>query len=168
VLHNWLPDAGPRSTAELLALALTVDDARDTVSREHGFAGWRDAAANGRRRGDATFERAVEDLLGGDLGAFGATLVAAPELVVRRSHYGHRATLLHYVAANGVEIYRQRVPRNVAEVAALLLAHGADPRATAWAYGRERTTRQLLVSSGHPHAAGVTKAVLAVLDGGGV
>ena len=38
----------------------------------------------------------------------------------------HRATLLHYVGANGVEDYRQRSPQNAVAVAEALLAAGAE------------------------------------------
>jgi hypothetical protein len=163
-LHNWLPNAGSRSTQELFDLSLSIDDALETVSRAHGFSSWRSAASGGRRRGDPAFERTVEDLLVGDIPALARSLERFPDLIVRRSHYGHRATLLHYLAANGVETYRQRVPRNASNIALLLLQRGADPLATANMYGANQTTRDLLISSSHPFGAGVTDEVLAVLD----
>jgi hypothetical protein len=166
-LHNWLPGAAGRSTQELFDLSLSIDDALETESRAHGFSGWKAAACEGQRRGDAVLERAVEDLLRGDLSALAAALAGAPDLVARRSHYGHRATLLHYLAANGVETYRQRVPRNALKIALLLLQRGADPLATANMYGANRTTRGMLISSSHPSEAGVTDELLAVLDGAG-
>ena len=60
-----------------------------------------------------------------------------PDLAVRRSAYGLRATLLHYTAANGVEIRRQVVPANAANVVAALLAASADRSAKLHAYGGE-------------------------------
>jgi hypothetical protein len=164
-LHNWLPNAGSRSPSELFDLPLSIDDAFEAVSRAHGFSRWSAAAADGRRRGDPVLERAVEDLLCGDIRALTTTLTNVPDLVARRSHYGHRATLLHYLAANGVETYRQRVPRNAPHLASLLLQQGADPLATANTYGAKRTMRELLVSSSHPSEAGVAVDLLAVLDG---
>jgi len=163
--HNWLPKAGSRSPSELFDLPLSIDDALEAVSRAHGFSRWSTAASDGRRRGDPVLERAVEDLLRGDTRALIATLASVPDLVARRSHYGHRATLLHYLASNGVETYRQRVPRNASQLASLLLRRGADPQATANAYGADHTTRELLISSSHPSEAGVALDVLAVLDG---
>ena len=71
--------------------------------------------------------------------------------------------MLHYLAANGVEIHRQVVPGNAAAVAELLLAHGAGVDATATAYGGELTTLDLLLSSAHPAHAGVTAELAAVL-----
>jgi hypothetical protein len=164
-LHNWLPSAGKRSTQELFDLALSIDDALEAVSRAHGFSCWRSAASDGRRRGDPDFERAVEDLLAGNIPALVGSVERFQDLGVRRSHYGHRATLLHYIAANGVETYRQRVPRNAAKIARVLLERGADPLATASMYGGNRTTKGMLISSSHPAEAGVTQEVLAVLDG---
>jgi len=164
-LHNWLPNTGGRSTQELFDLVLSIDDALETVSRAHGFSSWRSTASDGRRRGDSAFERAVEDLLAGEVPALVGSLDRFPDLVVRRSHYGHRATLLHYLAANGVETYRQRVPRSASKIARVLLQRGADPLATANMYGGNRTTKGMLLSSSHPAEAGVTNEVLAVLDG---
>jgi hypothetical protein len=43
--------------------------------------------------------------------------------------------LLHYTAANGVEIRRQVVPHSADQIAALLLSAGADVAATLNAYG---------------------------------
>src|SRR5262249_33670695 len=67
----------------------------------------------------------------------------------------HRATLLHYVAANGVEGYRQVTPPNAVEVAKTLLDAGAEVDALADMYGGECTTMSMLVSSCQPHNAGV-------------
>ena len=164
-LRNWLPNAGNRSTQDLFDLTLSKVDALETVARSHGFASWPEARAAGQKAGDPIFERAIEDLLVGDIPSLVGAIDRTQDLAVRRSHYGHRATLLHYLAANGVETYRQRVPMNASKVAAILVERGADVHATASAYGQNQTTRELLLSSGHPRAAGVTDDVLAVIDG---
>ena len=75
----------------------------------------------------------------------------------------HRATLLHYVAANGVENYRQRTPANAVDVARTLLRAGAGPDALADLYGGQCTTMSLLVSSDHPARAGVQSALVDTL-----
>ncbi len=114
------------------------------------------------------FEAAVEAVVDGALAHLQAALRDEPGLVAARSHWGHRATLLHYVADNGVEIHRQRVPAEAVAIARTLLDHGADPTATAPMYGRQQTTLGLLRSSGHPHAAGLTDPLAALLrDAGG-
>jgi hypothetical protein len=90
-------------------------------------------------------------------------LVDNPDLIARRSVYGHRATLLHYTAANGVEIRRQVVPANAAEITATLLDAGADAAATLHAYGGTPDTLAMLRSSAHPQAAGVAAGIERVL-----
>jgi hypothetical protein len=164
-LHNWLPTAGRRSTQELFDLSLSHGDALETVARAHGFGNWREAQSAGQKPGDPIFERAIEDLLLGDIPGLSRALDRTRDLVARRSHYGHRATLFHYLAANGVETYRQRVPLKASTIATILVERGADVLATASMYGKIQTTRGLLLSSGHPRAAGVTDEVLAVIDG---
>ena len=52
-----------------------------------------------------------------------------PELIRARSTREHRATLLHYVSANGVESYRQKTPKNIVRITKLLLDAGAEAKA---------------------------------------
>jgi ankyrin repeat protein len=111
----------------------------------------------------ARFEAAADAVVAGDLHALALALRADPALVRARSTREHRATLLHYVAANGVEADRQRTPPNVLDVARLLLDAGAEPNALADAYGTRCTTLELLVSSVHPHEAGMQTALAELL-----
>ena len=118
----------------------------------------------------ARFERAVEAVIDGDIATLKQLLADDPELVRARStrvnHFDppmHRSTLLHYLAANGVEGYRQRSPKNAAEVAKVLLDAGADPNALSWAYGGQCTTMALLVSSTPPAEAGVQVPLVEML-----
>ena len=163
----WHPSLVCRSADEIMQATLTLDDARQTIAREHGFADWSDVEARGDSPPDATFERAVDTLLRGDVEELRSLLSRDPSLVRQRSSYGHQATLLHYVGSNGVETYRQRVPMNLAEIARLLIQAGADVNATANMYKGGATTRGLLVTSDHPHKAGVTGEVLKVLTDAG-
>ena len=112
---------------------------------------------------EPAFEFAVDTLLGGDVETLRSLLTGDPSLVRRRSGFGHRATLLHYVGSNGVETYRQRVPLNLAEITNLLVEAGADVNATAEMYGGGSTALGLLVTSDHPAKAGVCGDVLKVL-----
>lgn len=57
----------------------------------------------------------------------------APELVHARSTRDHRATPLHYIAANGHEGFRQRTPQNAVAIGEFLLASGGEPDAHAQA-----------------------------------
>lgn len=75
---------------------------------------------------------------------------------------GHHATLLHYVSANGIESELQFAVPNANEIAAVLLAAGAEVDAPCDAdEGRCRTMMDLLVSSDHPTEAGVAGSPLA-------
>lgn len=144
-----------------------VEDAQNAVARAYDFADWHAldtfAAAIERRDCDVyPFECAVDAVVDGDLEKLGELLRRHPDLTGARStrvtHFDppvHRATLLHYVAANGTENYRQRSPQNAVEIASALLDAGADVNSLASLYGGQCTTLSLLVSSCHPAAAGV-------------
>lgn len=119
---------------------------------------------------NSMFERAADAVVDGDVTTLAALLSADPglatarsQLVTNRTPPVHRATLLHYVSANGVEDVRQRSPHNAVEVARLLLTAGADPNALADVYGGQCTTMSLLVSSTPPARAGVQVPLIDVL-----
>jgi hypothetical protein len=111
----------------------------------------------------ARFEAAADAVVDGDLGTLARLLGADPGLVRARSTRRHRATLLHYVGANGIEGFRQRTPPNVVDVTAALLDAGADVDATAQMYGSDDTTIGLAATSIHPVTAGVLEPLLAFL-----
>ena len=152
--------------AEVRATPIDRDDARLALARWYEFQDWQrleEYVASVQQPGPiARFERAVEAVIDGDIATLKKLLAEDPELVRARSTRvnnfdppRHRSTLLHYLAANGVEGYRQRSPKNAAEVAKVLLEAGADPNALSWAYGGQCTTMALLVSSTPPANAGV-------------
>lgn len=60
-----------------------------------------------------------------------ALLRAQPSLIEARSDSPHRSTLLHYVAANGIEPALQKSPPNAVEIARILLDAGANVNAVA-------------------------------------
>lgn len=109
------------------------------------------------------FERAVDAIVSGDAALLDSLLAENRELVRARSERPHRATLLHYIAANGVEDERQKTPKNAVEIAEMLLRAGAEADATAWMYGGEQVTMCMLVSSVHPAKAGVQVALVDTL-----
>ncbi|AMV22477.1 hypothetical protein [Planctomyces sp. SH-PL14] len=160
----WHPRLACHSADDIMNSAFTPDDARQTIAREYGFTDWLHAAAEGGDPPDADFELAVDTLLRGDVETLRVLLAGDPRLIHRRSRYGHRSTLLHYVGSNGVETYRQRVPLNLAEITRLLVEAGADVNAPANMYGGGSTTLGLLATSDHPAKAGVTDDVRKVLE----
>ena len=111
------------------------------------------------------FEAAADAVVEGELQLLERLLARHPELIRARSARVHRATLLHYVAANGVEDFRQRTPANAIAIARLLLESGAEVDALAETYGGGplQTTMNLLVSSVHPARAGVQSALVELL-----
>ncbi len=109
------------------------------------------------------FEAAVDAIVNGDEAALQSLLAANPGLIQARSDRPHHATLLHYIAANGVEDERQTTPPNAVAITRILLEAGADPNATIFVYGADYSTLGLLVSSVHPHRAGLQTALANLL-----
>jgi hypothetical protein len=148
----------------------TLADAHFLIAEAHGFENWAafahhvggDAQIDPR---DAEFERAADAIVAGDLEALAALVNANPQLIRQHSSRVHHATLLHYVAANGVEDFRQKTPRNAVAIARFLLHAGAEADALADTYGGGtiQTTMNLLVSSTHPADAGLQSAIAEVL-----
>lgn len=166
---NWHPDFLGATRASIIASAPDRADVRLAVARGHGFADWGAAQARGDGRFDPLFEAAADAVVGGDEASLANLLAARPSLVSDRSPLGHAATLLHYVAANGVEFRRQESGPAAPAVAAGLLSAGAavDALADTYGGGSSQTVLVLLLTSGHPAEAGVTNAVVDVLLGHG-
>jgi ankyrin repeat protein len=136
-----------------------LSDAQMVVAREHGFEDWphlvRFAESVRRDESIVRFEAAVDAIVAGDLETVRSMLREHPELVRARSARRHRATLLHYLAANGVEGWRQKTPKNAVAIAKLLLESGAEVDALADMYDQQCTTMSMLVSSSPPADAGL-------------
>src|SRR5712664_3149225 len=137
----WLPKK--LSDSELRSATLEPVDTQLAIARWYGFeswprlAEWVEAVAQ-EESPVSKFESAVEAVITGDVVTLERLLRENPELVRARSTRVtphdppvHGATLLHYVAANGVEGYRQKTPKNAVEVAKMLLNAGAEVDALA-------------------------------------
>jgi ankyrin repeat protein len=158
--------------------SLSVTDARRVVAGEEDFESWADlvrhlAAIASPDSPVRQFESAVDAVITGNVATLERLLRDQPDLGRARSTRKHGATLLHYVAANGIESYRQKTPKNAVTIAKLLLAAGAEVDADL-AYGtgqmRKRypkragsTTLGLVATSVHPAVAGVQIALLETL-----
>jgi ankyrin repeat protein len=146
----------------------SVTRAQFVLARTHCFESWPKfasqiealALANSM---ESHFENAADAIVTGDISTLQNLLGANPKLIRARSARQHRARLLHYVAANGVEGYRQKTPANIVEIAQLLLDSGAEVDATADVYGGAATTLALVATSVHPEHAGVQEKLLQLL-----
>ena len=173
--RNHVTDSDIRNTK------VTFADAQVVVARWHGFENWSKLAKHiealtQRKSHVLQFELAVEAIITGDVGTLKSLLRESPELVRARSTREHRATLLHYVAANGVEGYRQKTPKSAVKIAEILIKAGAEVDADLdyGPVGRRRypervgsTTLGLVATSVHPAVAGVQIPLLeTLLDSG--
>ncbi len=166
------PDAWIRDVASFAQAKLAdggkLSDAQFVIARSHGFPSWPKFVQHLRNAGDidspeAQFEAAADAIITGDIAALRHLLRANPKLVHLRSSREHAGTLLHYVSANGVESYRQKTPKNIVEIAELLLKSGADVNAEADVYGGGCETLGLVATSVHPELAGVQEPLMQLL-----
>jgi hypothetical protein len=160
-ITSWHPELVGKSDAQILDYTFTMNDGRVTIAREYGYRDWDEVEAIEDRSSDADFEHAVNTMLAGDLSSLIEQIGERSNLVRARSKYGHGATLLHYVGANGVESYRQVVPLNLAKIVEFLLASGADHMCEANIYGGS-TPRALFESSKHSYESRVHENVVEV------
>lgn len=164
-LMSWWPGASGRSLDDVMSARLGMQEARLTMAREHGFRDWHEVDALGNTSSRINFEQALDDLQAGEMEKLRQRLDQDPQLATEQSAYGHRATLLHYLGANGVESHRQRMPLNAADLAGLLIGYGADPDAKANMYGGGQTPYALASSSAHPYNANISVELNRVLGG---
>lgn len=151
-----------------LAESCKLTDAQFVIARAHGFESWPKMAKHVETLARANsavsaFEAAADAIVGGDLGTLERLLREHGDLIRARSTREHRATLLHYVSANGVEGYRQKTPKNAVDIARLLLTAGAEVDAEADVYGGGSTTLGLVATSQPPLLAGVQIDLVDVL-----
>jgi ankyrin repeat protein len=151
-----------------LARDCKLTAAQFVIARAHGFESWPKMAKHLETLARANsavsaFEAAADAIVSGDLDTLERLLREQPDLIKARSTREHRATLLHYVSANGVEGYRQKTPKNAVAVARLLLRAGAEVDAEADVYGGGCTTLGLVATSQHPLHAGVQNDLIDVL-----
>jgi hypothetical protein len=150
---KWLPR--DLTEADLRSAPFDLPDAQLALARWYSFADWqaleRYVGEVGQRDSPVwRFESAVEAVIHGDANRLAELLRNDPELVRARSTRVtphdppmHRSTLLHYVAANGVEGYRQKTPGNAVQIARMLLEAGAEADALADMYGGECSTMKM-------------------------
>ena len=159
-----------RKQARSSGAAFKLADAQWLIARAHSFETWAafvhhlEGPASSDSR-DGEFEAGADAIVSGDLATLESLLRQKPPLIHARSERTHRSTLLHYVAANGIEDFRQKTPPNAVTIACCLLEAGAEVDALSNSYGggRHQTTMNLLVSSTHPAEAGLQPALVETL-----
>lgn len=143
-------------------------DAQFIIARSHGFDSWTKFSKHLNALAEksspiARFEAAADAIVKGDIKTLKRLLGDDPQLIHARSTREHRATLLHYVSANGVEGYRQKTPKNIVAVTEVLLKAGAEVDAEADVYGGGATALGLAATSVHPYRAGVQNPLMQIL-----
>ena len=161
-INNYHPGWLGKPFKEVFQANLTLDDIQQAIASQYGFQNW-ETVAQLTTNYFIPFEEALSALLNGNISALKTLLAAHPELIRMTSPYGHQAQLIHYVGNNGVELWRQQVPLNLAAVIQILLDAGADKSATMPVYGGHFTALQLFATSAHPKKTGITQEVLDIL-----
>ncbi len=167
-IRKFHPRLTKLTEAEIADAKFSLSDAQWVIAREHAFETWPKFVNHIQevaRTGSAVskFERAADAIVTGDLPCLKRLLQENPELVRARSTRAHGAPLIHYVAANGVEDFRQKTPKNIVEITKALLGAGAEVDATTQEYGGTSTALGLAATSCHPAQAGVQLELLDVL-----
>lgn len=156
------------SETEIAAAKPSLADAQWVIAREHAFESWPRFVEHIQEltraeSGASHFELAADAIVHGDAVGLKALLQKEPGLARARSTREHNAPLIHYVAANGVEDWRQKTPKNIVEITHVLLGHGAEVDAVSLAYGGPSTALGLAATSYHPAKAGVQLELLSTL-----
>jgi ankyrin repeat protein len=164
-IKRFHPRFAKLTETEIGVAKLSLSDAQWVIAREHAFESWPKFAKHIREliRKDSPvsrFELAADAIVSGDLTALKHLLREDPGLLRQRSTREHEAPLIHYVAANGVEDFRQKTPKNIVEITKVLLDAGAEVDATNQAYGGASTALGLAATSYHPAKAGVQLELL--------
>jgi hypothetical protein len=155
------------SDAAILDASLDQEHARDAIAKLHWFGSYDEAMRRAGELVEPHFEAAADAIVDGDAPALHALLASHPDLARARSPYGHHATLLQHLAANGIESTRQwQSPKNAVEIARILIDAGSEVDASCDAYGGS-TAMGLLVSFSLTAEVGVQVALVeTLLDAG--
>ena len=163
-ISNWHPDFVGKDTETIMNSVFGIADAKLTIAKGYGFKDWEDVLGRGEIKFNMKFEHAIDTMLNGNINSLRKQVKRNKDILSERSRYGHRATLLHYVSSNGVEIRRQKVPLNLAEITKFLIESGADKNTKAHFYGGEFTALELAKTSAHPKDAGIMESLINVLQ----
>jgi ankyrin repeat protein len=159
--------------------SLALADVQLVVAREHGFDNWarlkhhvETAGRIARFKPHPRFDDAVAALDAGDIEQLRRSILSEPELIQARTnldppyHYFTGATFLHHVAGNPdrgrLSGELGPLPKNIVEIARLLLDSGADVNATTLG-PNGGTTMELLCTSKQASDANVSGPLIELL-----
>jgi len=172
-IERWTDQLGEFAQRKLTGsgngkAACVLAGAQFVIARSHGFESWSRFAehieALARSNSPVSnFELAADAIVSGDTTTLERLLREDPGLIRARSTREHRATLLHYVSANGVESYRQKTPKNALRILEILFEFGAEVDAEADVYGGGATTLGLVATSVQPERTGVQEELMTML-----
>src|SRR3974390_86473 len=125
-IKRFHPRLRQLTEAQIADAKFSLADAQWVIAQEHAFESWPKFAKHIQAiaRTDSPiskFELAADAIVSGDLAMLKKLLRENPELVRARSTRSHRAPLVHYVAANGIEDFRQKTPKNIVQITQALL-----------------------------------------------
>jgi hypothetical protein len=161
-ISNYHPLQLGEPIAELKKANLDLTDCHWTIACEYGYKSWEDVLDLRKTEYNRPFEEAIDQLLDGNINELKNIIQSHPNVLTTSSQHGHKATLLHYTASNGVELWRQQVPMNLPEITTYLLSMGVSKWKLMNVYGSQYDTMTLLKSSLHPYKAGIGKEMEAL------
>ena len=142
-IREFHPRFRAATDVEIFAAALKLSDAQLTIAREYGFKSWARLKAHvespdlasrltlphHQRIDDLVFRHAVDLLDAGDAAGLREHLKRHPKVVQQHvefegGNYFHSPTLLEFIAENPVR--HGRLPKNIVEVAKVILDAGPD------------------------------------------
>lgn len=139
------------------------EDFELVIARGYGFKNWDEVTSNGNQSFDIDFENAITFLIHGDINELQSLIDNQPTVLQTKSIYGHRASLIHYIGSNGLEIWRQQVPMNLPSILRMLLNAGSHSDPKNKIYGNGSHLIDLIESSDHPNKTGFTKELVDIL-----
>lgn len=162
IIETYLPNFHEKVSSEIPGAGLGLEDCRLAIAQEYGYANWENALSESDQAFDKNFETAINRLVNGQLPELQTSLEEHPEILQQHSPFWHSAGLIHYVASNGIEIWRQCVPENLLDITSMLIDHGADPQMPNNIYGGSNLIN-LIETSSHPHQAGIARQLIQLI-----
>jgi hypothetical protein len=160
-ISNFHPTLIGASNEAIFSENITYGDIESIILEEYGFLSWDEAKEAGNF--DPVFEHAVNTALSGDVASMQQLLNKHPTLINQSSDFGHGANLIQYLAANGIEIWRQYISIDVINMLELLIENGADPDFTNNIYGGSNL-RSLIETCDHTFQSGKADQMLERLE----